>query len=107
VHHLGQLGLHPRALAGGKDDGESRGLGHAGLGRCRFTPWRSSKKRAPRAGKELVTLKVVNPVLRGSKAESLVASARKANCLIQSQDEGHNPRVRRARRGPGNGEIDR
>ena len=51
MENLGKGGLHAGALAGGKDDGESRGLGHAGLGRCRFTPWRSSKKRAPEGWK--------------------------------------------------------
>ena len=43
---LGSVGFHPRALAGGKDDGESRSFSHAALDRCQIALRSPSKKRA-------------------------------------------------------------
>lgn len=34
VHHLGEIGVHPRALAGGKDDRSRNTIGGAGSMRC-------------------------------------------------------------------------
>ena len=90
VQHLGQVGFHPRAFAGGKDDGECGSISHTALDRCGNASVMSANSMAGDAERG-VSLLGSSCWFEGI-AESAPRAPGTAICLVQSLGQGHNPR---------------